>query len=101
MLEMVRVLPPVLLRVMACAVLVVPTVWLAKTKEPGVNDAMGAPTAVPLRETIWAEPAALSVKLRVAVRVPVAVGVKETETEQLAAGASDDPQVVGILKSAG
>ena len=89
-------LPPLLLRATVCAVLAVPTLWLVKTNEPGFNEAMAAPTTVPLRETAWVDPAELSLKLRVAVRVPVAVGVKLTETEQLAAGASDDPQVVVI-----
>ena len=82
--------------VKVCGWLTRPSGRLPKDKEAGVSEAMGAPTTVPLRETTWAEPAALSLTLRLAVRVPVALGVKLTETEQLAAGASDDPHVVVI-----
>ena len=85
-----------LLSVTVCAVPVVPTVWLAKTSELGLNVTRGAPTAVPLMETTCGDPAALSVKPRVALRVPLALGRKLTETEQVAAGASDDPQVLVI-----
>ena len=87
-------LPPVLFSVKVCGWLTRPTGTLPKDRGLGVSEKTGSPPTAPLRETTWVEPAALSVKLRVAVRVPVAVGVKVTETEQVAAGASDDPQVL-------
>ena len=55
MLEIARVLPPVLLSVTVCAVPVVPTVWLAKTSEAGSNDTWGTLPTTPL-------PARLTVK---------------------------------------
>ena len=68
------------LSVTALSVLVVPMSWLPKTSESGLNEVTAPPTALPLRETTWTDPAALSLKLRVAVRVPAAVGVKVIET---------------------
>ena len=82
--------------VKVCGWLTRPSGRLPKDKEAGVSEAMGAPTTVPLRETTWVDPGALSLKLSVALRLPIALGVKLTETEQLAAGASDDPHVVVI-----
>ncbi len=56
---------------------------------------------VPLRPTVCGLPAALSMMLSVAFRVPVAVGVKVTLIEQLAPAASDVPQVLLWAKSPG
>ena len=49
---------------------------------------------VPERLTEWGLPVALSVMVMAPVRVPVAVGVKETLMEQLAAAAREGPQVL-------
>lgn len=39
---------------------------------------------LPVRETCWGEPTALVAIFRVAARLPLAVGLKTTETVQLA-----------------
>ena len=57
---------------------------------------------VPLRLTVWVVGLELSVTVKVAVRAPVMDGVKVTLIEQLAAGASELPQLVlAIAKSKG
>ncbi len=56
---------------------------------------------VPLRPTVCGLPAALSLMLSVALRVPVAVGVKVTLIEQLAPAATDVPQLLVWAKSVG
>ena len=86
---------PVFLTVMACVALLLPTVVLAKVSDAGVI-VTGA-TAVPESATDCGEPVALSATLTVAVRLPVAVGLKVTEIVQLAAAASEAPQVVVSL----
>ena len=54
---------------------------------------------VPVKATPWGEPEALSVMVRVLVRLPAAVGVKVTEMVQFAAAARLDPQVFVSAKS--
>ena len=54
---------------------------------------------VPVNETVWGDPPALSVIVKVPVRVPPAVGVNVTEMVQLAATARLDPQVLVWAKS--
>lgn len=49
---------------------------------------------VPFSATLWGERLALSAMVIAAVNVPVAVGVKVTETVQVALTASVAPQVV-------
>lgn len=49
---------------------------------------------VPVSETVCGLPAAPSVTLTLAVRVPLAVGVKVTLIEHEAPAATDDPQVL-------
>jgi len=61
-----------------------------------VSDDFKAATPIAVVIADCGDPAASSMKLRVALRVPLAVGAKLTETEQVAAGASDDPQVLVI-----
>jgi len=55
---------------------------------------------VPLSATVCGLPAALSVILTDAVRLPVAEGVKVKLTVQLALGATELPQVLVRTKSA-
>ena len=59
----------------------------------------GAVVPVPVRATVCGLPVALSVTVIAPVRAPAAVGVKITEIVQLAAGATDAPQVLVWLKS--
>lgn len=53
-----------------------------------------AVVAVPENVTFWGLPVALSVMFNVVVRVPAAVGLNMTWTEQLAPAASDLPQLL-------
>jgi hypothetical protein len=55
---------------------------------------MSAAVPVPERLTVCGLPAALSVKLSVAVRLPVARGLKVTFAEQLDPGATELPHVL-------
>ncbi len=86
---------PLLVSVTACAALVLPTCWLPKLRLVGERVTAGAvgATPVPVRLTLCGLPAALSVIDTVPVRVPVAVGVNVTLIVQLAAAATDAPQV--------
>jgi hypothetical protein len=83
---------PVLLRVALCAALVVPTFWLLNVKLVGER-LVPAAAPVPVRLTVCGLPAALSEMLTVAVRVPVAVGLKVTLIVQLLFAATELPQV--------
>ena len=87
---------PTFERVMTCAGLVVPTVWLPKFMLPGDKLTM---VPVPVKLTVCGLPAALSVIVSVALTVPLATGVKETEIVQLAPAATLDPQVFVCEKS--
>src|SRR5450432_1259936 len=95
MLEIVRAAVQPLLRAMACAALVAPTVCEVNVRLVGLRAAEG-PTAVPVpvRLAVCGLPAALSVTVTVPVRVPAAVGVKVTLMEQLAPAATELPQVL-------
>ncbi len=55
---------------------------------------------VPVRLTACGAPAALSLKARIALKLPTEVGLKAMETVQLAPGVRDDPQVVADLTKA-
>jgi hypothetical protein len=70
-----------------CAALVVPTAWFANVRLVGVNDSAEV-TPVPVRLTFCVPLPALSVKRRVALRAPVAVGVKVTVAVHVALTAS-------------
>ena len=80
----------------ACDELVVFTICPANDKLLGLIVATGkvGATPVPLRATACGDPLALSVKLRVPLLAPVAVGVKVTFTVQLDDGARLDPQLL-------
>ena len=89
--------PPVLESVTVCATLVDPTVWLANVSEVGETLTLGVPAAapVPVRLTVCGLPAALSVMVTAAVRVPVAVGVNVTLMVQFPLFAATElPQVL-------
>ncbi len=92
---------PVLESVTDCAALVVPTGWLANVSEEAERLTTGAEAAapVPVKLTDCGLPEALSVMLRVPVRVPDAVGVNVTLMVQLAPAATELPQVLVWAKS--
>jgi hypothetical protein len=79
--------------VTVCGALVVPSSWLAKTKTAGETVTGEAP--VPVRLTVWGLLAALSLKVSVPVRAPMAVGENVTATEHVAPAATLVPQ--GLL----
>jgi hypothetical protein len=77
------VAPPLFVRVIVCAVLLVFTVWLPKGRL--VGDRLAA-VPTPVRTTVCGLPAALSLTLIEDLRGPAAVGVKVTPSRQLAPG---------------
>jgi hypothetical protein len=82
------------------AALLEPRLMVPNARDVGETDAPTVPR--PERATVWGLGTALSLKFRVAVRVPVVVGANTTLTVQLLDGAKLIPQVFeGILKSAG
>ena len=89
---------PVLLRVTVWTPLAVPKVWAPKVRLEVLRLTAGPPPA-PLRLTAWWPSEALSVIVSVAVRVPVAVGVKVTLIVQLAPPATELPQLLVWAKS--
>src|ERR1022692_64199 len=92
MLVIDRVAVPVLLSVTDWAALVVPRFWLANVRLPAVSETIGTPTPVPERVTVWGDPAALSVIVTEAPRLPAAVGVKVTEILQFPPAATLAPR---------
>jgi hypothetical protein len=98
MLLMVRGPVPLLVSVTVCPALVVPVVWLAKLRLEGLKVTAGA-VPVPERPTVWGLPVALSVMATLAVRLPVAEGLKVTLMLQLALAARLAGQVLVWLKS--
>ena len=90
MLLMVRAALPLLVSVTVCAALVVLTCWFPKLKLVGLRSTAGADAVVPepLKATDCGLPEALSMKVRLALRLPVAVGVKVTLMVQEAPAAS-------------
>src|SRR5207249_4957734 len=70
---------PVFVSVTVCAALVVPTVWLAKGSEAGESLAVVVDAGpLPVTPTVCGLPEALSVALKLPVRVPDAVGENVT-----------------------
>src|SRR5215471_11279542 len=83
---------PLLVTVIVCPVLVPFRTWFPKFKLPGeiVREEL---TPVPLRLEVCGLFEALSLTVRVPVRVPAVVGVKVTEIVQLPPAATWLPQV--------
>ena len=95
MLVMLSVALPILFSVTVWGALVAPTAWLPKARL-AVDKFTTGPAAdvpVPVRLTVCGVFAALSVKVIVPVRVPVAVGVNVTLIVQLAPTATLLPHV--------
>jgi hypothetical protein len=81
--------------VTVCAVVYVP----AATLKVGVAAAGVAAVPVPLSATVCGDPLALSVRVNVPGRVPLAVGANVTEIVQFAPAATLDPQLLVSPKS--
>ena len=77
MLVMVSAVPLGFESVTALAVLVMPTLWLPKSGT-GEGERLGGATPVPETPAVWGLLLALSVTVNVALREPVAAGVKVT-----------------------
>ena len=79
MLLMLKAAVPVLVSVTVCAALVVPTFWFPKLTLVGLRLTLGAGvTPVPLSAALCGLFVALSVKVRLALRLPLALGVNVT-----------------------
>src|SRR5947209_9374180 len=84
MLVIFRGTVPVSVSFTAAFALVVPTFWLPKLTLVGLRLTTGIVVVpVPLRATFWGLFSPLSVNVRLALRLPLAVGVKVTLTVQL------------------
>src|ERR1700730_5922879 len=92
----IKVVAPTLVRVTVLAGLVVPIVTEPDFRLVGKRFAA---VLIPPSDTCCGLPAALSVTLSAAARVPLAVGLKVTLTLQLAPAASELPQVWVCEKS--
>ena len=90
----VKAAVPVFFTVTTCAAVVDPTFVEANVRPVADRATLGAVVPVPFRVTVCGEPVALSAIERDAVGAPATVGLNSTETVQLAATASDVPQVV-------
>ncbi len=90
---------PVLVSVMVCGALVVPTLVLAKVREVGERDApeTAAGVAVPVSVMTDGLSAALSVRVMVAVFAPVSVGAKVAEMVHLELAARVVPQLLLVV----
>ena len=95
---MVNVALPVLLRVTTLAGLAVFTAWFANVMLPGDRAVTGA-IPVPVRGTVCGLPKMLSLTAILAVRLPVAVGLKLVLMVQDLPGASVAPHVWVCAKS--
>ena len=87
---------PPLLTVTVCAAEVLPTPVCPKFNAPGASVTIGDPTPAPVSTTGWVPLASETV--RVPVRVPVARGVKSTETVQEAPASSVLAQLFAAMK---
>jgi hypothetical protein len=90
---------PVLVSVTDCDELLTPMFWRAKVTVEGLSDTDGTPTPVPFKVTDCGDPAALSVMVTAALRLPAEVGLNVTEMLHLTPAATDVPQVFVSAKS--
>lgn len=86
--EIVSAAVPVFLSVTTCAADEEPTWVEVKARLVGERLTTGTPTPVPVSATVCGEPGAVSLKLRVAAKVPAAVGLKVNVVRQEAPAAS-------------
>jgi hypothetical protein len=98
MLLIVKVALPVLLRVKLSGELLAVAGWLAKVKLVGERPAIGV-VPVPVKLTVCGLFVALSEMVKVAVRLPLAVGVNVTLTVHEPFAATELPHVLVWAKS--
>src|SRR5271155_5678380 len=94
MLVIVIAVVPTFFSVTILTALVTPTPNVPKLSDVGVSSAV---VPVPLNATCCGLPAALSVNVKFALRAPVVVGSNVMLTVQLAATASELPQLVAVF----
>src|SRR5438128_578614 len=99
MLVMLRVAVPLLVRVTVCTGLVVLRRWSPKARLVGAKVTAGT-MPIPASDTDCGLPGASSVMVTVAVRAPVAAGVKLMLIVQLAPGATEPAPVGQVLPAA-
>src|SRR2546426_837470 len=99
MLVMLRVAVPLLVRVTVCAGLVVLRRWVPKARLVGAKVTAGT-MPIPASAPDCGLPGASSVMVTVAVRAPVAAGVKLMLIVQLAPGATEPAPVGQVLPAA-
>src|SRR5437764_1435404 len=97
-LEIFKVASPLLVRVTACAALMVFTAWLAKVSDVGERLTTGA-MPVPFKVTAGRRAEVLLFKLSEPLPEPRAAGAKVTLKVQLAPAARDAPQLLVWAKS--
>src|SRR5262245_34317418 len=85
---------PEFVRVIDRKVVVLGMLMLANDRRVGFSVTAGVPTPVPVSVTDRGDPAALSVIVTAAPRLPAAVGVNVTEIAQFAPAATLDPQLL-------
>src|SRR5207302_9012392 len=91
---MAKAAGPVFVSVTVCVAVVVSTVWLAKVSEAGERLAVVVDAVpVPVRPAVCGLPEALSVTLKLPVRVPDAVGENVTLMPQFPPNANEPPQL--------
>jgi hypothetical protein len=90
---MLSALVPLLVKVTIWGVLVVPTICEAKVNEFGLRSAIG-PSPVPAKLAVCGLPGAVSVTAMLAVRDPAALGVKVTVAVQLPPAGKELPQLL-------
>ena len=99
MLEMVSVVAPPFFKVTTCGLLVVCRTCAVNVRAMGVTVTLEVP--VPLNAAVCGLDPALSATDTVALRAPVAVGIKVTVMMQLCFGSTDVPQLLVCAKSVG
>ena len=99
-LVMVKAVPLGFESVTTLAALVVPTLWLPKSGT-GEGERLGGAVPVPDTPEVWGLLLALSVTVSVALRDPVAVGVKVTLIVQVAPTGTLVPQLFVCAKGVG
>ena len=100
MLVIASVPPPLSVRVMFCAALVVPTFWVANVRDFGLSITLGS-TPEPVRLIVCGLPIAVSVTWTEALRPPVARGANVTVIVHLAPAFNEDGQLFVCAKSVG
>jgi hypothetical protein len=102
--------PVLLVKVIVCAVLETAMGWFPEERLveerlgpggglPGPKEQEGGPVAIPERLTVWVPPLALSLRVSVATRLPLASGLNVMPMVQLLLSPTQLPQLLVWAKS--